>query len=195
MINRPMIRATLIILSASIVAGTSAFTAGASTTTRQPGMGSTVVAWKHAYGVSRGPGALCSAKYSCFGPTVTNDDSGRNYRFADVDVSGGVIAGYQENFPRNTTLAEVETAIARTLPSDAHLGPVVVDMVGGTCGLINFSSPTLMKELNTPKIGDTTGTVGIELQHITANLDSVYNPNNIQTATVSLLPFDPTQSC
>jgi hypothetical protein len=165
------------------------------TSRREPGMGSTSKAWKNAYGVSRGPGSVCSAKDSCFGPVVRNADSGRTYEFTDVDVTKGIISGYQQNFAKNTTLTEVETAIQRTLPTDALLGPVTIDTVGGSCGLINISSPTLLKELNTPKIGDTTGTVGIELQHITANLNSVYSTTNIQTATLTIVAFSPSESC
>jgi hypothetical protein len=122
-------------------------------------------------------------------------DSGRTYKFTDVSVTSGVISGYTESFPKGTTLAEVEKAIQRTLPPDAPLGPVAIGTVGGSCGLINVSSPTLVKELDTPKIGDTTGTVGIELQHITSNLNSVYSASNIQTATLSIVALNPTEGC
>jgi hypothetical protein len=169
---------------------------GGSTAKQKPGIGSTLSSWYRAYGVSRGPGDLCSAKDSCFGPGLRNSDSsGHTYQFTDVDTSKGIIGAYQEDFPNNTPLAEVEAAILRTLPPDVHLGNGVIDTNGGSCGLLTVSSPTLIKELNTPIVGDTTGTVGIELQHIDANLNSVYSPDNIQTVTVGLLAEDPTQAC
>src|ERR1700677_4266384 len=169
--------------------------AGASTRGQKPGIGWTVTAWKRVYGLSHGPGQLCSAKNSCFVPGLRNGDSGRTYQFTDVDVTRGIISGYQEDFPDNTTVAQAEAATQRTLPPDAQLGSIVIDTNGGSCGMLNVSSPTLIKELNTPKIGDTTGTVGIELQHIHSNLNSVYSPSNVQTATVSVVAADPTQSC
>jgi hypothetical protein len=167
--------------------------AGAAVTRNRPGIGSTLAQWKHAYQADHQRG--CGDKNSCFGAPIHDDTSGRTYQFTNVSVSNGVISGYDENFFNGTTIAEAKNAIESTLPLDAKLGPVIVDTTGGSCGLITTSSPTLQAELNTPKIGDTAGTVGIEFNRIDANINTVYSPTNVQNATVSILPEDPTAAC
>jgi hypothetical protein len=127
---------------------------------------------------------------------VCDSTSGETYQFTiTLPIEGGVISGYDENFPNGTTIAEARNAVQQTLPADAKLGPVVIDHNGGSCAMINVSSPTLQAELNTPKIGDTTGTVGIEFDRIDANFNTVYSPTNVQTATVTISPEDPTAAC
>ena len=61
--------------------------------------------------------------------------------------------------------------------------------------MVNVSSLTLAKELDTPKIGDTTGVIGIEINRLDANADSVYSPTNSQNAAVGISPEDPTAAC
>lgn len=164
-----------------------------------PGMGSSVTSLKKAYGVDHGPGSTCSAKNSCFGPVLRNGDSGRTYEFTDVTVTSGIVAGYQpgyqQSFVKGTSAATAVSAIMRTMPAGSSATPIVIDDNGGSCGLFTISGTLLAKELGTPKIGDSQGTVGVELQHIDANLNSVYSPSNVQTATLSVTAFDPTQDC
>lgn len=162
----------------------------------RPGIGATVKAWKRAYKVDQGPGALCSARNSCFGPPVRNGDSGKTYEFTNVSATSGVVTGYQENFPKATPLATVETAIARTLPKGSVLGNVVDDTHTGSCGIIDLTIPKLAKTLGKPKIGDPSGSVGILLSDIIGTtLRVAYSPNNIQTVTVSISPFKATEGC
>jgi hypothetical protein len=185
------------IVALACILGLSALTIdGAAASVRhEPGIGAKVTAWKHAYGISKGPGVLCSKKYPCFGPRVHNGDSGNTYEFTQVGVAGGVVFDYTENFPKDTNVAEVEASISKTLPKDAPLGPIVVGRMEGTCGLINAMSPTLLKELDTPKIGDTTGAVGILLEHLTASLGIAYSPHNIQTVMVGPIAENPALGC
>jgi hypothetical protein len=162
---------------------------------QKPGMGSTLKAWKKVYGEKHGPGDTCSAKNVCFGAPVHDPTSGRTWQFAPVDFAGGIAGAYSQNFFKGSTLAEVEAAIKAMLPHDVVFPPVTVDKNGGSCGMLNIMSPTLAKELGAPKIGDPQGVIGIELNLINANLDSFYDPSNIQTASLEPLAVDPTQSC
>lgn len=162
---------------------------------QKPGMGSTLKAWKKAYGEKHGPGDTCSAKNVCFGAPVHDPTSGRTWQFAPVDFSGGIAGSYSENFAKGSTLAEVEASLKSMLPSDVVFPAVTIDKNSGSCGLLNIMSPTLAKELGAPKIGDPQGIIGIELNSINANLDSFYDPSNIQTVSLGLLAVDPTQGC
>ena len=96
---------------------------------------------------------------------------------------------------KNTTLAEAEAAIRKTLPGDTTIGPVTIDNNGGSCAFVTASGPTLAKELGNPKVGDPQGIVGIELSTTTDSLNIEYDPNNIQDAALQPLGFDPTSSC
>jgi hypothetical protein len=193
MLGRPIVVAVALVTVLVFVPVSVAHSASS----QRPGRGSTVTAWKHAYGKSdRGPGVLCTARnIYCFGAPVRNTDSGRTYQFAPVDFTAGIVDGYQENFPKGTSLATVEAALSRMLPKDVGAFAVVVDNNGGSCGLINLTSPTLGKELGNPKFGDPQGVIGIELQYIDANLDSVYSPSNVQTVSVGGLAYSPTDNC
>ena len=91
--------------------------------------------------------------------------------------------------------AEVEASLKAMLPPDVAFPPVTLDKNAGSCGMLNIMSPTLAKELAAPKIGDPQGVIGIELNSINANLDSFYDPSNIQTASLQPLAVDPTQGC
>ena len=175
----------------------SALPAGA-TTTPQPGIGSTTSAWKHAYGTRSKLGSIHFDKNACFGGLVNDATSGHTCQFTSVDFAPlGLAGGYAENFPNRTTLATVENALKRTLPKDASFGPVVVDTTGGSCGLIAITSPTIARRLgSSPKTGDPSGIVDVELSRITTNLDTVYSPTNIQTAQVTDGPINsPTSAC
>ena len=161
----------------------------------RPGVGSTVRSWKRAYGVDRGRSRQCKSTNKCFGSSLKDSDSGHTYQFTNVDDAGGVVDIYQENFPNGTTVQQVERALKQSLPANVGSLRPFVSTVGGSCGLINVSSPTLGKELGNPKIGDARGVVGIELQVLSASHTSVYNPKNVQTAIVAVGPVSVWESC
>jgi hypothetical protein len=138
---------------------------------------------------------VCSAKNSCFGPGLRNDESGRTYLFTNVLMGGGVISGYTQNFVKGTTAAEAEQAVMEWMPKDATMSAITVDTDGGSCGLATITSPTLAKELGNPKVGDPSGVVGVDFEYIDANLNVVYNPNNVEDASLQPLPFSSTDSC
>ena len=52
----------------------------------KPGMGSTVKSWTKIYGVKHGPGDVCAAKNSCFGPSLRNPESGRTYGISRMSL-------------------------------------------------------------------------------------------------------------
>ena len=69
------------------------------------GMGATVAQMATAHGADRGQGvAVCSASNACFGPGITNADSGQTYQFTNVLTGGGLITGYDQSFVPNTVL-------------------------------------------------------------------------------------------
>jgi hypothetical protein len=107
------------------------------------GLGATVAQMKAKHGADSGPGVLCTAANSCFGAGVTNDESGKTYQFVDVSVQAGLIVGYQQNFPTNTSVSVAESQILQWLPKDSIMGAVTIDHTGGSCALYNITSPTL----------------------------------------------------
>jgi hypothetical protein len=147
----------------------------------------------------RGHGALAIGGLPCeervFGAPVHDDESGHTFQFTGMSFDDGLADAYTENFPPGTTIAEAKGDVMKTMPKDAAITSFVVGTVGGSCGWITVSSPTLAKLLSTPKIGDPQGVIGVEFTYTNANLDVVYNPNNIQDAAVSTLPVDPAGGC
>ena len=57
---------------------------------------------------------------------------------------------------------------------------------GGSCAVYTItSSPTLAKIFSAhPKIDDPEGVVAVEMQYIDSNLNEVYNPSNIEDASL-----------
>ena len=112
-------------------------------------------------------------------------------------MGAGVVSGYQLNLPDHTTAATAEELVMRMMPTGAAATALATTSgQSGSCAYFDVSSPVLLKELNTPVIGDTTGVVSVELvAAINANLVQVYKPTNVQTVTVSLGTFDPTGGC
>jgi len=49
--------------------------------------------------------------------------------------------------------------------------------------------------LGIPAIGDPQGNLGVEFGYVDANLNNVYDPNNVQSATISILPTNPSDLC
>ena len=53
----------------------------------------------------------------------------------------------------------------------------------------------MAKVLSAPAIGDTQGVIGVTLSYTDTNLNITYDSKNIQDASLSLLPSDPTAAC
>ena len=161
-------------------------------THQEPGIGSSVTAWKRAYGESSARGTPCPMPINCFGPMVHNVDSGRTFRFTAITTTAGVATGFTENFPKNTRATTAIAEIMRTMPRDATRTPVIVDTNGGSCAMFNVTSRTLGKER---KIGDSQGVVGVELINGTAYRNLGYSSTNVQMATVVAAATNPADSC
>ena len=159
------------------------------------GIGSTVAVMKSAHGRARGPHGVCSAANSCFGLPVKNDESGKTFQFTDVSVAGGLIAGYDQNFVRDTSAESAVSQILKWLPKGSIAGKIIVDHIGGSCGLVTITSPALAPVLSNPKIGDPSGVIGVDLEYINANLDVVFNPANVEDAQLQVLPFSAKDCC
>jgi hypothetical protein len=81
------------------------------------------------------------------------------------------------------------------MPKGSDVGPIIVDHIGGSCGLVTVRSPALAKVSSNPKIGDPSGVVGIDLEYINANDDVVFSPKNVEDAQVQPLAFSSKESC
>jgi len=155
-----------------------------------------MAAWKQAYP----PGISCTG---CFGPPVTNSESGygstpgTTYQFVLVSADDGIIDGFQENFPDDSTLNDVETAMYQVMPPDTKIVyfHVIQSSANGSCALLNMQSPTLARVLANPKIGDPQGIVGVELSNTDSNDNGFYSATNIGDAQVGVAPEDPTGGC
>jgi hypothetical protein len=186
----------------------------------KPGEGSTLSAWKKTYKVDVGPYHPldgCHENYPCYGADVHNGYSQDSYQFVSVEFVAekriGLVAdSYTQNFPDHTTLAQAESDILQTLPKDATLSSVTVenDPNTGSCGIASFSSPTVGKELGTPKkshsklgklfplIADRKGIIGVEFTGVTGDFATgslYYNPSDIQVAFIQAGLFDLSKGC
>jgi len=158
------------------------------------GMGATLAEFKAVHGQDMIKGGACSAGPYCFGADIKNDEDA-GYQVTGASIDDGIVDGYTQAFLPNTTLASAESQILQWMPKDAKMTSVTIDHHGGSCAMANISSATLARLFSAPKIGDPKGIVGVELGYIDANLNQVYNPNNIQHADLSVLPTDPSAAC
>jgi hypothetical protein len=161
------------------------------------GIGSTVAQMTAAYGVARGPGLLCSSADSCFGGPVQNDESGHTYQYTTVSVQNGLVLGYTMNFAKGTTASDAVLQLLLGLPHDATHTAIVVGHNAATnssCGLLNITSPTigriLTKAGETGIPGHSTDELGVYLSYTNPSQNAVYDPNNVEDASVSVLSFD-----
>lgn len=139
---------------------------------------------------------FCSPASPCYGPAVVNAESGSTFEFTDVLVSQGLVLGYDQSFASRTPLSKAEALVLQFLPADAHVGPVTVDTNGGSCGLFDVTSPSLADTLNAhPGTGDTLGIIGVDMSYTDNNDNVVYDPDNIQDASVTMAPVDPSEKC
>jgi hypothetical protein len=160
-----------------------------------PGIGAKLSAWKAAY--SRHSG--CSG---CFGPGGRNSTGKFISEFYNVQATDGIVTNYTENFPANTDLTSAEAMIERMLPGDPgtiEVGTPAVVHNGGTCVRWNVTLPKLgsPSSLGSPKIGDTSGTVGIELNSPLPDTSTTptYTTRDIALASVSITASGPTVAC
>ena len=158
-------------------------------------MGATVARMKALHGADNGPGPACTAANSCFGAPVTNDESGKTYQFTSVLMSGGLITSYQQNFVPNTNVSTAEAEIMQWMPKDATMSALTVDQNGGSCAMYNITSPTLATIFSARSIGDPQGVLGVKLSYTDSNLNITYDPNNVQEASISIVPSNPTVTC
>lgn len=155
--------------------------------------GSTLSQWKKTRAVWYGTG--CTRKYPCFGAPVHNKEAGRTYQFRSLYVDGGVVDGWSQAFVDNTSISAAKKAVMAMMPSDAVAGPIEVDHNGGSCAFMSITSSTLGKVLGRPKIGDPQGILSVDFSHFDSSGSIVYNPSNVEDATVSLGPANLADSC
>lgn len=163
------------------------------------GMGATLAQFTaaHSVDVCNPADSSGSAPNICFGPAVNAGDTNGNasWQFSPVHIEAGLVDSYDQNFALNTPLSVAQAQIMQWMPKDAVMGPLTVDHNGGSCGVLTITSPTLAKLFSDPKIGDPTGVVGVVLLYINDNLDKVYDPANIGSASMSPTPGDPAAAC
>ena len=182
--------------SRSDVTGVSPLASPASTGSAAPttrgGIGSTPSTMASVHGAITGASGACAVVGSCFGPPVTNTQSGATYAFTGVVAAGGLVSSYRQNFPDGTTELEAMAQVLRYLPADAHAGAVVaIDGATASCAIVNISSPTLSDlfpdESDADPMAGYTGTaVGVELSGTDANGFTVYEPSDVQSAKLTL---------
>lgn len=161
------------------------------------GMGATVAQMTKAHGVDQGPGKVCTGgpPPGCFGAPIKNDEDAL-YQFTAVSIDDGIVDGYTQAFNNGTTIAQAESQVLQWMPKDAKMTAITIDRNGGSCAMANISSATLAKLFSkASKIGDPKGVIGVEFGYIDANLNQVYNSNNIEHADLSVAPSDPTAAC
>jgi hypothetical protein len=159
------------------------------------GIGTTVVHMKALHGRDEIAGGLCSSGPVCFGSPVKNEEDDK-YQFTAALVSDGIVTGYTQAFPTGTSTATAQSEIMRWMPSDATAGPLTVVNTNGSCAMYDITSPTLATIFAAhPSIGDSSGVLGVELSYTDANGNITYDPNNVESASISVSPSDPSGGC
>ena len=156
--------------------------ANVSASTDRVGLGSTVSAWRTAYGLDKS----CPDKNSCFGPASTSS-SGR-FQFIDVEWGPRAVS-YQENFPDRTTATLALAQVKLTLPTDSRYGTPHVnrDSYGDTCLIVNGTSVELGGLVRSHHFG-------IELLNYDSN-GTFYQASSVSSAYVDDSSFPPSAGC
>jgi hypothetical protein len=151
--------------------------AGAARPVREPGVGSSLSAWKTAYG----SGSHCNPSL-CFGPFIDNTADGRVHEFVAVQATGSRrVNSYDRAFPSNTSSSEAMLMILNTFPPNVKATAITVARTktgSDTCGDFNLTSPTIGKEL---RKDDPTGVIGVEFWDGSEG----YSATNVQDALVT----------
>lgn len=138
----------------------------------------------------------CGCSNACFGTAVTNKESGPDYLFEDATEVDGVIVGYYENFPTNTTYGAALHKVLEYLPGDVRMRALVVIRSGGSCGLVSMTSHKLASALSTTKIEDPSGAIGLEFGYTgPQQQNQTFNPSNVQYAYVTVVPLTTAAGC
>jgi hypothetical protein len=160
-------------------------------------LGGTLNGFTAVHGVDSGPGAICSDANVCFGPRLVNDESAPapTYEFTSVGLGGGIVTDYDMNFANGTTIADAKAEVLRWLPQDTAATLFGIDHNGGSCAIWNLRSRTLARVLGAPSIGDPSGILTVEFSYIDANLNTVYEPNNVESASILIIPGSLSDMC
>ena len=144
-----------------------------------------------------GLGSGCTKKNWCFGPPVNNGDSGKTFEITEVQYALGEVTSYLQNFSRHTSYAVAERQVLSFLPTDVKLSPLYIQHSStGSCAYLNLTSASLGKLFATPKIGDSSGSVGIDFASSNlSTLNYFYSPNNVQSAIVEIGNFTKSDGC
>jgi hypothetical protein len=166
-------------LVAGLVVGMAASwpAAGAGRPVHAPGIGSSLSAWKTAYG----SGSHCNPRL-CFGPFIENTADGRVHEFVAVQATGSRrVNSYDQAFPSKTSSSEALLTILDTLPPHAKATAITIGRTksgSATCGQFDITSPTIGKDLGKE---DPTGVIGVEFWDGSEG----YSATNVQDALVS----------
>jgi hypothetical protein len=157
------------------------------------GFGATDGAWNASHTEASGfdPG-------STYGAIVPIPGDSRQHQWAGVDHSAGRIIGFTYSMPAETTEAAAKHDLAAQLPPDATTTSFTVqhDSAGNVCAFWNLRSSTIAQVLGGAPFGDSAGDIGIELFTVSADASSyTYDPRDVNTTSVNLVPADDTTNC
>ncbi len=104
--------------------------------------------------------------------------------------------GYEQALGDRTSLAVAKADVLKLLPSDTTTTAFWIDHENGSCALWNLKSLTLGRWFAADKkVGDSQGALGVDLSAHDSNDESVFNPNNVSIAIVSIAPAKKGTSC
>jgi hypothetical protein len=170
-------RLTVVVAMAGLVIALTGYWsgAGAGRPHQEPGLASTISAWKKAFKND----SHCNPTGFCFGSMVHNAVDGTVDEFVAVEITRGRrVSTYDQAFPSDTSASEAEQMILRMLPSDAKASDVTVAHARFSCGQLNITSRTAGKELGK---ADPTGEIGVEF----FNGTKAYDASNVEDAIVT----------
>ena len=151
--------------------------AGAGRPVHDPGIGSSLSAWKKAYG----SGSHCNPSL-CFGSFIHNTADGRVHEFVAVEATGSrPVNSYDQAFSSKTSSSQAMLMVLEMFPTDAKATGITIGRTktgGATCGEFTITSPTIGKELGKD---DPKGVIGVEL------CDGLkgYSATDVQDASVA----------
>jgi hypothetical protein len=118
--------------------------------------------------------------------------------YSSVVQQSDRITSYAFNFPTPMALHAAESFLMAQLPPDAKLlnGLPASTADGiGSCVLLYYQSAALARILGPEPFGDTTGSVGAQLETTATNGSTSFNPESITDGGLDILADSPPTTC
>ena len=150
-------------------------------------------------GTPKGCGGSGSAAQGqgCYGERIMINNE-PTYQFTSFSTTGAPeyrVDGYEQALGEGMSLAVAKADVLKLMPSDTRVTAFWITHENGSCVSWNLKSATLGRWFSGKKVGDPQGAIGVDLNSLNSNDESVFDPNDVSRAIVGIGPEKRGTSC